>query len=191
MENVKGYFGLIIEHYSQLYAREIILAYDGDVTHQVMKAFTQLVEEKLESEHENETTRRRLYHVLVECLQNINRHAEVFNTENREYYPGRGSLLVSKSDEMYHVITVNLIRKSLVEDLSNFLNEINPLSEKELNSRYKQQLMEGKLSFKGGAGLGFIDIRRKTGNMMEFKFLENDNDTSFFLFNILISRKKI
>jgi len=78
MDNVKGYFSLLNHQYSHLLAKEVILAYDGDVTHQVMKAFTQLVEEKLESENEDETTRRRLYHVLVECLQNINRHAEVF-----------------------------------------------------------------------------------------------------------------
>ena len=28
---------------------------------------------------------------------------------------------------------------------------------------YKKQIKEGRLSDKGGAGLGFIDIKRKTG----------------------------
>jgi len=185
----KGYFGLINEFYSQHLDKEVILAYDGNVTHQVMKAFTQLVEEKLESERENETTIRRLYHVMVECLQNINRHAEVFYSDGKEHYPGRGALLLSKSPNHYRVITANLIRQSQVAGLKEFLDNINHLSEEELNERYKQQLMEGTLSPKGGAGLGFIDIRRKTENTMDYHFVSREDNSSFFLFNVLITRK--
>lgn len=188
MKDCKGYFGLIYEYYSQLLANEVIIAYDGDVTHQVMKAFTSLVEEKLESENENEAVQRRLYHILVECLQNINRHAEVFFPETAEQHPGRGALLVSKTDDYYRVITANLILNSHVIELKGFLDNINPMPEAELNEMYKQQLADGQISSKGGAGLGFIDIRRKTGNKMEFKFLEHDEENSYFLLNVLISR---
>jgi len=188
MDNVKGYFSLIKDQYSKLLAKEVILAFDGDVTHQVMKAFTQLVEEKLKSENEDETVRRCLYHVLVECLQNINRHAKVFYPENRDYYSGRGALLVSRSVKHYRVLTANLISEEYVDNIRSFLEEINTLSDEELNEKHKQTLMEGKLSSKGGAGLGFIDIRRKTENMIEFSFFKNDNKTSFFLLNVTISR---
>jgi hypothetical protein len=188
MDTIKGYFGLINKYYSELLAKEVILAYDGDVTHQVIKAFTQLVEEKLESENENETTRRCIHHVLVECLQNINRHAGVFYSDNKNYYPGKGALLISKSENYYQVITTNLILDQHVENLKKILEEINTLSDEELNKKYKQQLLKGKLSSKGGAGLGFIDIKRKTENKLEFNFYKNENGTSFFLFNALISR---
>jgi hypothetical protein len=189
MDKTKGYFGLINEHYNQLLAKEIILAYDGDVTHQIMKAFTSLVEEKLENEMENETTRRRLYHILVECLQNINRHAEAFNIDDDlDHYPGRGALLVSKTKSYYRVITANIIQNKEIDNLKSFLEKINLLNDEELNELYKQQLMEGKLSNKGGAGLGFIDVKRKTDDKMDFHFLANGRDTSFFLFNVIISR---
>lgn len=180
---------MINEQYSQLLAREIIIAYDGDVTHQIMKAFTNLVEDKLENEQENESVTRRLYHILVECLQNINRHAEGMDPhDSDDDFPGRGALLVSKSDDYFRVITANLINNSQVDGLKGFLESINDLSEDALNELYKEKLMTGKLSPKGGAGIGFIDIRRKTANKMEFRFIENDADTSFFLFNVKISR---
>jgi hypothetical protein len=191
MDTVKGYFGLINERYSELLAREIILAYDGDVTHQVMKAFTTLVEEKLESENEDEAIRRKMYHILVECLQNINRHAEAFYPDDGfEDYPGRGALLVSKGSDYYRVITANIISNSEIDAMHAFLEKINHMTEEELNDLYKQQLKEGQLSAKGGAGLGFIDVRRKTANHMEFHFIDNDENSSFFLFNVLITRDK-
>lgn len=189
MDTVKGYFALINEYYSNLLEKEIIIAYDGDVTHQVMKAFTSLVEQKMISEHEKETVIRRLYHILVECLQNINRHAEGFYPkEHVEDYPGRGALLVSKSDEFYRVITANLVRTEHAAVLKTFLDKINPLNRAELNEYYKTQLMNGDLSSKGGAGLGFIDIRRKTSRKLDFRFVEFDEEYSFFLCNVTLSR---
>jgi hypothetical protein len=189
MHQLKGYFGIITEQYSHLLAREIIIAYDGDVTHQIMKAFTSLIEEKLENERENEAIIRKLYHILVECLQNINRHAEgLFEQGAESDYPGRGALLVSRTKEHYRVITANIIQKARVEELNSFLNKINSLSDEALIEMYKEKLMDGKLSAKGGAGLGFIDIRRKAGNKLEFRFIGNDEETSFFLFNVKISR---
>ncbi len=188
MDDIQGYFSLIEEHYSKLLAKEIIVAYDGDVTHQVMKAITSMVEEKLENEKEKEPVRRKLYHIMVECLQNVNRHAEAFYGDGKDHYPGRGALLVSQSEKYYIVFTANVIRTSHVNDLETFLKKINPLSGDKLNDLYKDKLMEGSLSSKGGAGLGFIDIRRKTSNEMEFSFVKKDEEISFFLFSVKITR---
>lgn len=189
MHQLKGYFGIITEQYSHLLAREIIIAYDGDVTHQIMKAFTSLIEEKLENEQEDESIIRKLYHILVECLQNINRHAEgLFEQGEESDFPGRGALLVSRTRQYYRIITANIIQKARVPELKAFLEKINDLSHEELIEMYKEKLMDGKLSAKGGAGLGFIDIKRKAANKLEFLFIENDDETSFFLFNVKISR---
>jgi hypothetical protein len=187
MKDSKGYFGLIYDHYSQFLAKEIIIAYDGDVTHQVMKAFTSLVEEKLEADGEEDSVIRRVYHILVECLQNINRHAEAFN-QPREKYPGRGALLVSKTTDYYRVITANVIVSDYVPELREFMETINPMSEDQLNERYKEQLKNASISARGGAGLGFIDIRRKTGNPLEYHFIAHDEAYSFFLLNVVITR---
>ena len=190
VDTVKGYFALINQYYSNLLEKEIIIAYDGDLTHQVMKAFAYLVEQKLVSEREKEAVTRKLFHIMVECLQNINRHAEGFYPKDCvENYPGRGALLVSQSDVLYRVITANLVRTSHAAVLKTFLDEINSLSRHELIEYYKKQLMNGDLSSKGGAGLGFIDIRRKSSRKMDYHFVEFNETYSFFLFNVTLSRK--
>ena len=187
MKDSKGYLELIHKPYSQLLAKEIIIAFEGNVTHQVMKAVTSVVEDKLDEDDEGEAIQRKVYHIMVECLQNINRHAVPFySTEND--YPGRGAILVTKKDDYYAVKTVNLIKIKHAKELESFLNLINPLPEDALNEMYKSQLTTGHLSDKGGAGLGFIDIRRKVGSKFEFEFVEHDGETSFFVFKVIISR---
>jgi hypothetical protein len=49
-------------------------------------------------------------------------------------------------------------------------------------------MREGRLSEKGGAGLGFIDIARKTGRKLDFHFLSIDEENSFFILTSTISR---
>ena len=47
---------------------------------------------------------------------------------------------------------------------------ITSLDKEGLKQLYKHQIKEGRLSNKGGAGLGFIDIAKKTGNKIHFHF---------------------
>jgi len=49
-------------------------------------------------------------------------------------------------------------------------------------------MRDGILSPQGGAGLGFIDIRRKTGNPLDYSFVKIDEETSFFIFTSTITR---
>ena len=185
--NTQGYLTYIHDYYKQLKKNEVCLLFEGQVTHQVMKALATLVEEQLEYTHEEEIVQRRVYHVLVESLQNINRHAEVME-ESGHPYPGSGVILVDKREEAFHVTTGNIIENAQIEELSEFLAKINNLDMEALDDMYKQQLREGQLSPKGGAGLGFIDIRRKTMNPMDYSFIPVDERVSFFIFISQISR---
>jgi len=185
--NNPGYFKFIQDYYSTLNAGKIMVLFEGQVTHQVMKALTTLVEEQLEESHEDELIRRRVYHVMVESLQNINRHAEAIH-EDEEAYPGKGLLLLDRQNDMFNVTAGNMIDNFEIDQLSEFLAKINHLDSEALDDMYKHQLREGQLSPKGGAGLGFIDIRRKTGHPIEYQFPKVDDKTSFFIFTSKISR---
>jgi len=66
--------------------------------------------------------------------------------------------------------------------------EVPRVTKEELKELYKKQMKEGRLSEKGGAGLGFIDIKRKTNKELEYHFLPISDDTSFFLLTSTISR---
>ena len=73
----KGFINYIYDRYKNLCIKDITLVFEGQITHQVMKALTSLVEEQLD-EVEDDQVLRRVYHVMIESLQNINRHAEVY-----------------------------------------------------------------------------------------------------------------
>jgi hypothetical protein len=186
-KDVKGFLEFVYEFYKSMKAHEITLVYEGEITHQITKAFTSLTETNMAKEDESGSVQRKVFHVMVECLQNISKHAEDFGSENY-LFSGRGIFLVSKGDNEYSVTTGNAVDNDRIEELSNMLESINTKDKDELKELYKKQMKEGRLSDKGGAGLGFIDIKRKTGKELEYHFLPINDDTSFFLLTSTISR---
>jgi hypothetical protein len=183
----KGFLEFVYEFYKTMKAHEISLVYEGEITHQITKAFTSLTESNMARQEESSNVQRKVFHVMVECLQNISKHAEDFGT-NDYLYSGRGIFMVSKGETEYTVTTGNAIDNSKIEDIKVMLERINGLEKDDLNELYKKQIKEGRLSEKGGAGLGFIDIKRKTGKRLEYHFLPIDDEISFFLLTSTVSR---
>lgn len=166
---------------------EISLVYEGEITHQITKAFTSLTESNMAKEEESNTVQKKVFHVMVECLQNISKHADDYGA-NDYLFSGRGIFMVSKGIDEYSVTTGNAIENSRMPELKRMLEHVNSLDKEELTELYKKQIKEGRLSDKGGAGLGFIDIKRKTGRNLEYHFLPINEASSFFLLTSTISR---
>ena len=178
----------VFEIYNKMKTNKVNLAYEGEVTHQITKAFTSLTENNMAVEEDYNSVQKKVFHVMVECLQNISKHADQRSIVSSK--DGRGLFLVSKGDDEYNVTTGNVIQNDKVEPLRQVLENINSLDKDGLKQMYKRQIREGRLSEKDGAGLGFIDIARKTGEKLIFSFLPIDEESSFFILISTISRKK-
>lgn len=182
-----GFLESVYPFLKGLREHEITLAFEGEIDHEAMKTFTNMAEGRLSKESENETVVRKVYHVMVECLQNISKHA-YHGSESNSERSNHGVLVVSRNEKEYFVTTGNAIESNHVPGLEDLLKEINAMDQGELDKSYKKQLKEGHLSEKGGAGLGFIDIRRKTRNGLEYHFLPLEAEYTLFLLTSKISR---
>ncbi|HCX98877.1 MAG TPA: hypothetical protein DG754_01945 [Bacteroidales bacterium] len=187
--NVKGFLEFVYDFYKSMKAHEITLVYEGEITHQITKAFTSLTESNMAKEEESNTVQKKVFHVMVECLQNISKHADSFGSDDF-LFAGRGIFMVSKGEIEYHVTTGNVIENTKIAELTKILDHINTLDKEGLKELYKTQMREGRLSEKGGAGLGFIDIARKTGRKLDYHFLPIDEENHFFVLTSTISRNE-
>ena len=95
--------------------------------------------------------------------------------------------MISKNEGNYEVKTGNYILKENSNGLKEKLDDINALNKEELRVLYKSVLNEGEMSEKGTAGLGMIDIARKSGNKLEYSFLPVDKKYDFFCLNVKIN----
>jgi hypothetical protein len=165
-----------------------LLSFKGVITADLLTSVLSIMESKLNHVEKSTKTKKKVYNVLVESLQNLYHHNEdLSNGEGIDFLFSKSALLmISKLDGQYQVKTGNYIRKADVDDLENKLENINSLSKEELRKLYKEKLNDGEMSEKGTAGLGMIDIARKSGNKLEYDFLPIDKDFDFFCLNVKI-----
>jgi len=163
------------------------LVYHGVINQSITKTFTSLAEQNLQKEHEEKSTVRKVYHVMVECMQNIYKHSDT-ETGEKVGRSSQGIILVGQDKGGYIVATGNAVNNISRNSLIKILDNINSKSKEELDAIYLQQMKEGELSKKGGAGLGFIDISRKTGSKLEYKFESIDEKNYFFILKTYIAK---
>ena len=183
----KSFVEFILDFYKYMREYEISLVYEGEITQPIIKAFLSLTETKMMQQEEPGVVQRKVFHVMVECLQNVSKYSDS-SVGHNYLYAGMGVFIVTRSEKEYCITTGNALEKSKIDDLKGMLEIINSLDKEALNEMYKKQIKEGQLHEKGGAGLGFIDIRRKTGSKLSYDFMPIDDEYSFFYLSTTVSR---
>jgi hypothetical protein len=177
----------VLTIFDELVGNGISLVYLGEFSHEITKMFTSMAEDDMEREGETTSTRKKVYHVMVETLQNMTRHSD----EITEGSVGKGLFMIGKKEDSYYIITSNRITNDKKDQLEGALNQINHATKDELKEMYRKQIKEGKLSKKGGAGLGLIDIARKTTGKHDFQFIPFSDEHYLFVLKVEINTRII
>lgn len=175
------------EYYSNLSKGDVLLAYKGSITSELINDILEAVEKKLEEANAESKLRKKIYNVLVESLQNLFHHIETNHEGIQEDLdPKFGILIIEREGEFYKVTTGNFVNTKRIKFLKEKIDKINSLTKDELKDMYKFILNHQKLSAKGGGGLGLVDIARKSGNKLEYEFYVYDDNYSFFNLTIRV-----
>ncbi|MEA3316748.1 MAG: SiaB family protein kinase [Bacteroidota bacterium] len=173
--------------YTKMNAGEVLLAYRGSITAELITNVLGVVETKLDSIINKSSTKKKIYNILVESLQNLFHHIDELPEEYIDNFDVHfGVFVVSKISNKYKISTGNFINNDKVESLEKRLKKIISLSRDELKEMYKFVLNNQQFSDKGGGGLGLIDIARRTNGYMDYNIEKFDSNYSFFNLNVYI-----
>jgi len=174
--------------FSRVEKQDFEYVYRGYFTHNITKKILVLADSNIQKSVERSTIQKRIYYIMVEGLQNITRHQD--DLENKaDKYPG--IFAIQKRKERYYVTTGNLVLNDKIPELKKKISKINSLEKDELKKFHKEILRAGVISNKGGAGLGLIEMSRKSGNKLVASFeLVNEEYSYFYLQTQIPTTKK-
>ncbi len=181
----------IYDLYNRMESNKVVLSFKGDVTSDLMTSILQIIEQRMKDMNEMPRLRKKVYNVLVECLQNLYHHIDELPSGTVDDVSERSAIfMISLNRNGYSITTGNYILTSRIGVFEDKLQNINSLDRDELKQLYKAVLNNEEVSEKGGAGLGMIDIVRKTGKKLNYGFIPLNNDYSFFSLNINVEENK-
>ncbi|MCS6821269.1 MAG: SiaB family protein kinase [Microscillaceae bacterium] len=181
----------IYELHKTMVARNLILVYEGEFTQEITKSVLAMAERNMDAAGEDSAVKRKVFNVMVECLQNIVKHSDAMPVDdNNGKSTNLAIFIIGKQEDKYIITSGNSISNDKVQMLQERLETINSLDKDGLKELYKKIIKEGSLSEKGGAGLGFVDMARKSGQKLQFDFEPINDKVSFFSLKTTIYRNE-
>ncbi|MCF8259120.1 MAG: SiaB family protein kinase [Flavobacteriales bacterium] len=161
----------------------VLLHHKGAVDKNVVLDTLAHMEDILEAEHIDRQKKRKLVNIAIETLQNLQLHSY---EHSNDAYADLTHFILTKKEGRMNIIIGNLVSNDETIVLEDKLKKINSLSDEEVKFLYgvimKQTVV--KFSTKGGAGLGLIDMKKKSGNPLAYRFQQVDDSVSFFSLRI-------
>ncbi len=150
--------------------------YTGEFSDEHTDGFIELNNQQYNALDAYKKSLRKAGFLIAECFQNIVRHNEEGSKDS--YFH------IKNNDGLFSIVSGNTVNNQIIPSLKGQLEQLNKLTSQELKEEYRRVLSEEGFSEKGGAGLGFIEMARRSKNKLSFTFSEIDAIKSYFYFRL-------
>jgi hypothetical protein len=168
-----------------LHKDDLIFAYTGLVSDSITHKIIELTQFNIDSAGNFVRLKNKISFLMAECYQNVARHGKYIN-EMDSLSDYSGAFFVRSVDDKFYISSANRVNKDTIPSIKEKLDNVNSLSSDELRLLQKQVLAKGKLSDRGGAGLGIIEMARRTGRKICYDFKSIDEKTALFFIQLTI-----
>nr|WP_320120222.1 SiaB family protein kinase [uncultured Marinifilum sp.] len=164
---------------------DAIFNYKGRIEDEDVTLILNSIENILKEKEESPKLFKKIFNILIELVQNLHHHGEV-PPDLGVQYNKYGVLILRDEGMQYRISVGNFIKIDGLKLIRDRIDQIKTLSSEETKSLYRIILNNEEFSEKGGGGLGIVDIARKSGNNMEYQFLEYNSDYLFLSIDVII-----
>lgn len=184
-------YSLTFDFFNRFWRDDLVIIYSGHFNDKSLISLTDIIGLHYEINNNENRYKGRFVYLTVETFQNVIRYANLdLKKVNLSDY--NNLFIARKIDDDFFISTANPIGSDSERIISNRIDEINELKEEELNKKYKEVLLNQAFTKQGGAGLGFIEMSRKTKQKLQYTFENVNKDVLiYYLFLKFLSPESI
>lgn len=163
-----------------------IVEYNGTLTFPIVDELLLQAKKQLLLLDIDVVIQKRIYAILVESLENAYRHKATadYTLTNRSCIEMK--LFTQKNQIVLQL--GNYISNSKIDFVVEKIDKINTLNLEALNKLYRSSIANARISDKGGAGLGMIEIARNSRHQIKYQLIKENSEISFIIFEIRIAK---
>lgn len=160
-----------------------LLCYKGQFSQDITKSLLAMTESKLEKDGTEISIKKKIFKIMVGCLQNICKPGDNLNGYKRS-----AIFMLGKNEKEFFIFSGNVMLTTHVEEMKRKLYAINMMDSGNLRKLFKTLITSLSTSEISDSEIVLIDIARKSGRKLEFEFHEIDKRTSFFSMKTVIAQ---
>jgi len=171
----------------KLKSDELSFIYLGKFENSVLGFATEILKGHMTQAADTEGKKNKMSFLMIESFQNILRYGVLGRKENET----SGEIfMVRKTSSSYYITTGNFVSNDNIAPMREKLERVNSLDAEDLKKLFLETLQNKKISQQGGAGLGFMEMVRKTKEKLDFDFVEISPERSFFYFQLRLKDRE-
>jgi hypothetical protein len=179
----------LLEYYKKMCERNIVLDFQGAISQDMVVGMAELLKTKSSQDFGRTNIVKRLFSIFIEMAQNIAIYsAERIYLDDHHGDVGAGIIVVTEENKNYTITSGNLVKNQSISKIIEHCQRINRMEKGELRQFYKAQIKSSRERGKKGAGVGLIDIARKSGNTIRYGVTRVDDINSFLVLSVKIHK---
>jgi len=164
---------------------DVILAFNGVMSQETLVGLGEVLRNEMHQYFPLNIVNR-VFAVFIEMSQNV-MHYSYSRADSNGKQIGKGSTFVFASANSYTLTTVNIVNEKQKQALESKLSFINNLKDEEIKGHYLKKRKQAAEGDSKGAGLGLIDMARRTRHPLKYTFEPaEDNDNYYFFLGCII-----
>lgn len=181
----------LLEHYKRMRESNIMLDFQGAISQDILVEMVELIKNKFSRAGGRSNIAKKIFPVFIEMAQNIAKYsAERSQSKETKTDVGAGIIVVIERTNNYTIISGNLVANHSIPRIVEHCRKINLMNNEELRLFYKKQIRSDRKKGEEGAGLGLIEIVRKSGNPVTCKVTPIDGLNSFLVLSVKIQEEE-
>lgn len=163
----------------QFNKEQILLCFNGPITRSLIEEIGNALKNYLQANEAEPSAAMDVFGTYIEMTQNIRHYA---SSKGYNEIEGSATIVVARQDDNHYAILAgNLVERADGLALSQRVAELAAMDKSELKSAYKQQLRKPRdKDAVTGAGLGLLDIARKSARPLAANLVDTDDGKTLF-----------
>ena len=152
----------------------VVFSFSGMISQSLTSFMLETAKTQLEDTGEDSKMIRSMFLIAIEQLQNIMSYSKEKDIHAGNRYVSPGILVIGFSDKKkkYYVNSSNEIFENDKEVLISKLDHINSLEKDKLRKYLREKLRTAEDKHDRGAGVGFIEMAKRSSEKLEYNFHE-------------------
>jgi len=167
---------------TELDTQGILFSFSGPLSQTLLLEMGDTLRNKMTLEKASPSMTLKVFSMLVEQTQNIIHYSAKKRTPaHSRKAVSEGIIVVGCESGRYYVLCGNIVPNQKVNSIAKQLSQLQKMDKEALNKYYREQRRKAPYADDSqGAGLGFIEMARRSITPIEFNFQQVDDVFSFF-----------
>ena len=172
--------------YDKMVAHQFVMSIMGSFNQGLLLSLLNVTDKKLSSLEIDNTIKKKIFHFMIECAQNLSR---IEQTNNE--LTGDNIFLIGKNNDQYTVHLGSAMKKSESDNIQKLLDIVNGLETEEVKAKFYNELITKELANQNPLLMSLLDISKKTKEKIHYELIEIDSTHTFLSFKTTISNLKL